>query len=100
MSVIKDLKTKSTEVKPLQDHILVRPIEEDNVTESGIILTAGPESILDRPTHGEIIAIGPEVKIVKPGDIIYTPLSDGMDMELKDGEFVMYREKSILAVKG
>ena len=44
------------QLKPLNDHVIVKPITEDEVTKSGIVL---PETISkERPERGEVVAIG------------------------------------------
>ena len=43
-------------VKPLEDRILVRPLEADDKTESGIYL---PESAKEKPIRGTVVAMGP-----------------------------------------
>ena len=43
-------------VKPLEDRVLVKPIERENVTESGIFL---PESSKEKPIQGTVVAVGP-----------------------------------------
>lgn len=48
---------------PLEDHILVEAIEEENTTKSGIIL---PDSNKEKPSKGKVIAIG-QGKILDSG---------------------------------
>ena len=43
-------------VKPLEDRVLVKPVEKSNKTESGLYL---PESSKERPVQGTVVAVGP-----------------------------------------
>lgn len=44
-------------LKPLGDHLIVKPISEDKTTKSGIVL---PDTVdKERPEHGEVVAVGP-----------------------------------------
>jgi chaperonin GroES len=62
---------------PLGDRVVVEPIEQDEVTASGIVL---PDSAKDKPQRGKIIAAGPGR--VEEGKRI--------DMEVKVGDVVIY----------
>ena len=48
--------SKKIDLVPLGDRIIVEPIEEEEVTSSGIIL---PESAKERPQRGTVLAVGP-----------------------------------------
>ena len=58
-------------VKPLEDRVLIRPIEAESRTESGIYL---PESAKEKPMHGKVVAMGPgkllDKLLDKPGALI------------------------------
>jgi len=47
-------------VKPLQDRVLVKRIEEATQTASGLIL---PDSSKEKPSEGEVIAVGPDIDL-------------------------------------
>jgi chaperonin GroES len=68
--------------EPLGDGVVVRPIEREEITSSGIVL---PDTAQEKPQEGEVMAIG-------PGRIS----DDGkrMPMEVKKGDKVLYRKYS------
>jgi len=85
------------------DRILVKKVEQDNITESGILL---PESSTDRINLGEVVEVG-FGKRNSEGDII--PLKtfvgekiifgkySGMTIETRDGKFIVMREEDVIA---
>jgi len=100
-------KTKSaskTAVKPLNDHILVRPAEAEAVTAGGIIL---PDSAREKPAQGTVVALG-EGKLlddgeratfqVKAGDkVIYSKYA-GHDINIDGDEFKVIQETDVYAI--
>lgn len=91
-------------VKPLEDRVLVRPIEKSNVTESGLYL---PESSKERPVQGEVVAVGPGKRLdngkvatlsVKKGDRIVYGKYAGTEVEIKGDAHLILRESEILGV--
>ena len=74
-------KTASTNnIKPLFDNVLIRPLDAETKTPSGIIL---PDSVKEKPQVGEIMAVG-EGKI--------TPKGEKMPIVVKVGQKVMYKK--------
>lgn len=69
-------------LKPLQDRILVKPMEAEETTSSGIII---PDTAKEKPMKGEIIAVG-SGKVTEDGKNI--------PMELKVGDKVLYGKYS------
>ncbi len=92
---------------PLEDHVLVEPIEEETVTKWGIVL---PDTAKDKPQKGKVIAVG-KGKIldngqrapmdVEVGDIVYFTKYAPDELEVViDGErkkLLVIRHSSILA---
>jgi chaperonin GroES len=75
-------------LKPLHDHVIVKPVTADEVTKSGIVL---PDTIdKDRPERGEVIAIG-SGKLASDGK--RSPMS------VKVGDVVMFKKYSPDEVK-
>ena len=85
-------------MRPLKDRVLVKKIEPENVTVSGIILTAKVEEKYQR---GEIIAVGhvmgelPEVKI---GDKVIFSLHAGSEIEIEGITHLLMRSSEIMAI--
>ena len=67
-----------TNIRPLEDRILVRPEEGQETTVSGIVI---PDTAKEKPQEGTILAIGPG-KRSETGDLI--------PMDVKEGDRVMY----------
>jgi len=91
-------------VKPLEDRVLVKPVEKSNKTESGLYL---PESSKERPVQGTVVAVGPgkllengkraEMSIKKGDTIVYGKYS-GSEIEIKGTEHLILRESEILGI--
>ena len=62
------------EVKPLEDRILIRPLEADDKTESGIFL---PESAKEKPMRGTVVAMGPG-RLLDNGERVSPSVKSGM----------------------
>ncbi|MEL6329227.1 MAG: co-chaperone GroES [Planctomycetota bacterium] len=91
-------------VKPLEDRILVKPIEKDNMTDSGLYL---PEASKERPIQGKVVAAGPgklldngqrAKPVVKKGDTVVYGKYAGTEIELKGESHLILRETELLGV--
>ncbi|MBF0441411.1 MAG: co-chaperone GroES [Oligoflexales bacterium] len=91
-------------IKPLQDRVLVKRLESEEKTSSGIII---PDTAKEKPYEGRVISVGSGKLLdngqrremsVKSGDrIIYSKYS-GSEIKIKDEEHIILREDDILAV--
>jgi len=91
-------------VKPLEDRVLVKPIEAESRTASGIYL---PEASKEKPVRGEIIAVGPgkrlengkraEMSVTKGDTVVYGKYS-GTEVEIKGVKHLILRESELLGV--
>jgi len=93
-------------IKPLEDRVLVKPIESESKTASGIFL---PESAKEKPVRGEVVATGPGKRLdngnraqmsVKKGDTVVYGKYAGSEVELKGDKFLILRESELLGVIG
>jgi chaperonin GroES len=94
-----------TTLIPLEDHILVEPVQEDAVTKSGIIL---PESNKEKPSKWTIIAVGPG-KILDNGtrssmdvtvwQVVYFTKYSPDELEVDGKKYLVVRHSSLLAVE-
>jgi len=91
-------------LKPLQDRVLVKRLEEEGKTKGGIII---PDSAKEKPQRGEIIAAGPgkadkdgkSIKLaVKKGDTVLFNKYAGTEIKVDGAEFLIMREDDILAI--
>ena len=91
-------------VKPLEDRVLVKPIEAETRTASGIYL---PEASKEKPVRGEIIAVGPGKRLengkraemsVSKGDTVVYGKYAGTEVEIKGVKHLILRESELLGV--
>ena len=84
-------------LKPLSDKIVLEQIEAEEKSAAGIIL---PTDSQERPKQAKVLAIGPDVKEIKTGDVVLYKGGFGGVEEVKvDGvEYLIAREKEILAI--
>lgn len=89
-----DTRVEITKIQPYGDLVLVEFDNDVNKTASGII-TKVQKSTLDRPTRGKVIAVGPEVKDIKIGDVVVFESIRGQDI---DENHMMLGYKTILGI--
>jgi len=91
-------------VKPLNDRVLVKRIEEVQVTKGGILI---PDTAKEKPIEGKVIAVGPGKMSdagarmplqLKEGDRVLFGKYAGTEIKMEGDEFLMMREEDILAV--
>lgn len=90
-------------LKPLADRVVIKMVEAEETTKSGIILAG---SAKEKPQVAEIIAVGPggmvdgkEVQMyVKAGDKVITSKYSGTEVKVDKEEYVIVRQSDILAV--
>ncbi len=90
-------------IKPLTDRVVVKMVEAEETTKSGIILAGNAK---EKPQVAEIVAVGPggvvdgnEVKMyVKVGDKVLTSKYSGTDVKLDGEEYTIVRQSDILAI--
>ena len=90
-------------VKPLGDRVVIKNIESEETTKSGIVLTAAAK---EKPVMAEVLAVGPggmvdgkEVTMnVQVGDkVIYSKYA-GTEVKLDGTEYIIVKQSDILAV--
>ncbi len=90
-------------LKPLADKVVVKRLEAEEKTKSGIFLAAAAQ---EKPEIFEVVAVGPggmvdgnEVKMeVKAGDRIITGKYSGTTVKVEDVEYTIVRQGDILAI--
>lgn len=91
-------------VRPLQDRILVRRVEEAEKTRGGIII---PDSAKERPLEGKVIAVGSGKRLedgqlikldVKAGDRILFGKYAGTEIKIDGVEHIIIREDEVLGI--
>ena len=91
-------------VRPLNDRVLVKRLEEEEMTKGGIII---PDSAKEKPAEGEVVAVGKgkvndkgdRIKLdIKVGDRVLFSKYGGTDVKLDGVDHLIMREDDILAV--
>jgi chaperonin GroES len=91
-------------IRPLQDRVVVRPVEAEEKTAGGILL---PDTAKEKPQQGEVLAVGPGKYIPEKGDRVPPPLKPGdrvlygkyagTDVRVEGEELKILETKDILA---
>jgi len=91
-------------IRPLQDRLVVRRVNEQETTKGGIII---PDSAKERPLEGEVIAVGSGKRTddgtlvqpdVKAGDRVLFGKYSGTEIKLDGVEHLILREEEVLGV--
>lgn len=82
-------------IKPLNERVVIKRLEAQETTKSGIILAASAQ---EKPEIFEVIAVADDVKIVKTGDKVLAGKYSGTDVKLEDEEYTVIKAEDILAV--
>jgi len=90
-------------LKPLADRVVLKMVEAEETTKSGIILTAAAK---EKPQVAEVIAVGPGGNVdgkeivmhVKVGDKVITSKYSGTEVKIDSEELIIVRQNDILAV--
>jgi chaperonin GroES len=92
-------------LKPLGDHVVVRPKEQEEVTSGGILL---PDTARKRPFEGEVIAVGSGRVLkdgtraplsLKVGDIVVYARYAGTEVRVNGEDLIIIDEDSVMAIK-
>ena len=94
-------------LKPLGDRLIVKPIEEEETTASGIVL---PDTAKEKPQKGQVVAVGDgkwdedgEKRIpldVAEGDEVLYSKYGGTEVTVEGNELLVLRESDVLAKLG
>ena len=88
----------SVGIRPINDYILIKRVEAEEKTKSGIILSPQAK---EQPQIAEVIAVGPgteEVQVVvKPGDKVIFGQYGGMDVKYDGVEYKLVRQGDVYA---
>ncbi len=90
-------------IRPLDDRVVVKPIDAEQTTAGGIVL---PDSAQEKPQRGTVLAVGPgrlldngkrgELSVAVKDEVIYGKYG-GMDIEFNGDDVKILRESDILA---
>ena len=90
-------------IKPLQDRVVLKMIENEETTKSGIILSSGAK---EKPQVAEIIEVGPGGEIdgkpvkmyVKKGDKVIVSKYAGTEVKIDGEKYTIVKQDDILAI--
>ena len=91
-------------IRPLQDRVIVKRLEEEEKTKGGIII---PDTAKEKPMEGKVIAVGKGkttedgklIKLdVKAGDLILFSKYAGTEVKIDGKEYLIMREDDILGI--
>lgn len=90
-------------IKPLADRVLIKMIEAEETTKSGIILATASQ---EKPQIAEVIEVGPGGAVdgekvtmyVKKGDKVITSKYSGTEVKYEGEEYIIVKQSDILAI--
>ena len=90
-------------LKPLSDRVVIKQVEAEETTKTGIILAAAAQ---EKPQIAEVVAVGPGglvdgkevVMTVKPGDKVITSKYSGTEVKCDGTTYSIVRQNDILAI--
>jgi len=91
-------------LKPLGDRLIVEPIEQEEMTASGIVI---PETAKEKPMQGKVIAIGPGARQedgsrlamdVSTGDTVLYAKYAGSEVKIENKKYLILKESDVLAI--
>ena len=94
----------SLNLKPLGDRLVVKPLEDEEVTPSGIVL---PETAKEKPQKGEVLSVGPGARDddgkriemdVSVGDKVLFAKYGGTEIKMNGDKLLILRESDVLAI--
>jgi chaperonin GroES len=97
--------TVSVSIKPLEDRIVVKPLDAEQTTASGLVI---PDTAKEKPQEGEVLAVGPgrfddegEKRIpldVKVGDTVLYSKYGGTEVKYSGEEYLILSARDVLAI--
>jgi len=93
-----------TKLQPLGDRVVIKPLEREEMTRSGIVL---PDTAKEKPQEGMVLAVGPGAlndegkrnpMDVKEGQKVLFAKYAGTEFKLDDEEYLIVGQKDILAI--
>mgnify|MGYP002404294813 CR=1 FL=1 len=96
-----------TTLRPLEDRIVVRPIEVEETTASGLVI---PDTAKEKPQMGEVLAVGPGRRTERTGELIPLDVTvgdrvvyskfGGTEVTVDGEELLVLASRDVLAIVG
>ena len=97
----------SVNIKPLEDRIVVKPLDAEQTTASGLVI---PDTAKEKPQEGEVVAVGPgrfndegDERIpmdISVGDKVIYSKYGGTEVKYSGEEFLILSARDVLAIVG
>ena len=93
-------------IRPLQDRVIVRRMEEETTSPGGIVI---PDSAAEKPSRGEVVAVGNGLVLdngeirpldLKVGDKVLFGKYSGTEVKVDGEDFLVMKEDDVMAVFG
>lgn len=100
------MSVSTVSIKPLEDRILVRPLEAEQTTPSGLVI---PDTAKEKPSEGEVVALGPgrfddkgeRIPLdVELGDRVLYSKYGGTELSYGGEDYLVLNARDVLAVLG
>lgn len=97
---------KKVKIQPLDDRVMIRPLEAEEKTDGGIVL---PDTAKEKPQKGKVVAVGAGNLLedgkraemsLKKGDIVLFGKYSGTEVKIDGEEYSIMRESDVLAALG
>ncbi|GAA1104338.1 MULTISPECIES: co-chaperone GroES [Nesterenkonia] len=94
----------SVSIKPLEDRIVVRPLEAEQTTASGLVI---PDTAKEKPQEGKVVAVGPgrfdekgkRIPVdVSEGDVVIYSKFGGTEVKVSGEEYLVLNARDVLAI--
>ena len=95
----------SVSIKPLEDRIVVKPLDAEQTTASGLVI---PDTAKEKPQEGKVLAVGPgrfdedgEKRIpldIKVGDVVIYSKYGGTEVQYNGEEYLLLSARDVLAI--
>jgi chaperonin GroES len=98
------MSTVSLKIQPLGDRVVIKPLNRETVTKSGIVL---PDTAKEKPQEGEILAVGSGKVLdngkrtsleVQVGQKVLFAKYAGTEVKMDDEEYLILRESDIMGI--
>ncbi|WP_420846334.1 co-chaperone GroES [Nocardioides ferulae] len=100
-----EVDTVSVNIKPLEDRIVVKPLDAEQTTASGLVI---PDTAKEKPQEGEVVAVGPgrfnedgDERIpmdISVGDKVIYSKYGGTEVKYSGEEFLILSARDVLAI--
>jgi len=89
------MKVMSMNLVPIKSKIILKMVEKEKSTESGIVLLSGDPNA---PTEGEVVAVAEDIDCVKVGDHVLVNWNQAVRTKVDNEQLFIVKEDAIIAV--